>query len=316
MTMNRFPANTGINRAGFFVGDEPLLAQDAIKKGGIDWTVSKRKVSYETPNGSVIDPSYNAIVRDDNQHRLGIVKAGYTPVQNLQAFSFLDGLAKNGKIAYHSVGTFQGGRKVWVLAKVGESEVLPNYITDHHILRYNSHDGSSCLSAVTTSIRVACTNAILSMIAEGKNIGIRIRHTRSIHSRMDDARDILKMAKEHATKMHELAKRMTEIKIFSKKLDRITYGLFPDPPANTGERAKANAQSKRDEISNLFYNGQGQDIAGVPNTGWAMFNAITEYANHTKSVRGNDSTRRVESLLLGQSNNLIARAKDLILQAA
>lgn len=323
MVMNRFPPTSGWGTSGFFIGDstnqKALTAQEAITKANIDWTVSKRNVYYEgSDKGTLmLDDSHKAVVRDKDNVRLGIVKNGYMPIQNIEAFKFLDGLAKNGDVAYHSVGTFGGGKRVWMLAKIGESEILPQDILDQYILMYNSHDGSSSLTAALTAIRIACTNAILMMLSQGRqSMGVNIRHTKNAHSYMDDARNILIHAKARSVEMEELGKRMTRIRMSDKKFNRIAYRLFPDPPADATNRARTNAEDRRTLLTNLFHDGQGQDIPGVAGTGWAAFNAVTEYVNHSKPVRGNNPVKRLEGSLFGSSGRLVTRAKDLILQAA
>lgn len=323
MIMSRFPASTGWGTSGFFVGDgtdqKALTAQEAIERANINWTVSKRDIYYqgEDKGTLMLDDSHKAVVRDKDNTRLGIVKNGYMPIQNIEAFKFLDGLAKSGDIAYHSVGTFHGGRRVWMLAKIGESEILPQDMLDHYILMYNSHDGSSSLTAALTAIRIACTNAILSMLNKDRHsMGVNIRHTKNAHSYMDDARNILKLARERSVEMEELGKRMTRIRMSDKKFKRIAYRLFPDPPADATDRARTNAEDRRILLTKLFHDGQGQNIPGVPGTGWAAFNAVTEYVNHSKPVRGNNPTKRLEGSLFGRSGQLVTRATDLILQAA
>jgi phage/plasmid-like protein (TIGR03299 family) len=320
LIINRFPATSGWGRSGFFVGsDKGITAREAIEKGRLNWEVGKRDYFYEDYNGALIkDTDYKAIVRVEDQVRLGIVKKGYTPIQNEKAFMFLDGLAKNGQIKYHSVGSFNGGKRVWILAKVAESEILPQDMLDHYILLYNSHDGSSSLSAVLTAIRVVCTNAILNMLNKGKgSMGINIRHTKNALQYLDDARDLLQVAKERSEEMDELGKRLTQIKISNRKFDNISYSLFPDPPTDKkSQRAKLNAEQRRIKLTELFTSGQGQDIPGVAKTGWAAFNAITEYVNHTVPTRGNDPTKRLEKTLFGNSHHLVSRATKLILQAA
>lgn len=60
---------------------------------------------------------YQANIRDTDRKALGVVTDRYKVVQNTEAFSFTDALLGEG-VRYKTAGSLQGGRKVWLLAKL------------------------------------------------------------------------------------------------------------------------------------------------------------------------------------------------------
>ncbi len=71
--------------------DEAQISKDALRLSDLDWKTD-RKV-------------------------LGVVTDRYKVVQNTEAFSFTDALLGEG-VRYETAGSLQGGRKVWLLAKL------------------------------------------------------------------------------------------------------------------------------------------------------------------------------------------------------
>ena len=99
-------------------------SQAAIKFAKLDWIVRKVPAYADVnptggkyaPNKFVKSDDFYATVRDDNEFVLGFVGGKYTPVQNYEAFDFLDALNQDGIVKYESAGSLKGGRVVWILA--------------------------------------------------------------------------------------------------------------------------------------------------------------------------------------------------------
>ena len=54
---------------------------------------------------------------------LGVVSDRYRIVQNEEAFQFTDDLLGEG-VTYETAGSLQGGKKVWMLAKLPEKYII------------------------------------------------------------------------------------------------------------------------------------------------------------------------------------------------
>ena len=87
--------------------DAPATARETIQAAGLDYDV---KLSDLTTSDGIPIPSRKAVVRTDTNDVLGVVGNSYVPVQNRQAFGFLDAIAADGGIRYHTAGALQEGR--------------------------------------------------------------------------------------------------------------------------------------------------------------------------------------------------------------
>ena len=122
--------------------EEPATAREAIRVSGLDYLAELKEI--ETVDGTPI-PQRKAVVRSDSGDVLGVVGNSYIPVQNRQAFGFLDAVVADGSLRYHTAGAFGKGQRIWMLAKLSGDIRVKNSddITEKYLLLSNSHDGSS-----------------------------------------------------------------------------------------------------------------------------------------------------------------------------
>ena len=104
---------------GTEVQDAPMSI-DALVLAGLDWTVEQKNVCAE--DGSLI-PGYRVNTRSTDNAALGIVSDRYKVVQNEDAFQFTDDLLGAG-VTYETAGALQGGRKVWMLARMPHRYII------------------------------------------------------------------------------------------------------------------------------------------------------------------------------------------------
>ena len=100
---------------------EAPTSADALVFAGLDWDVIQKNVYTE--NGSLI-PGYRVNLRSTDSAALGIVSDRYKVVQNSDAFQFTDDLLGAG-VTYETAGALQGGRKVWMLARMPTATSSP-----------------------------------------------------------------------------------------------------------------------------------------------------------------------------------------------
>ena len=94
--------------------ESALNSEDALVMSGLNWNVLQKPIM--TTAGNPI-PGYKANIRSTDDSALGIVSDKYKVVQNEDAFQFTDDLLGAG-VTYETAGALQGGRKVWMLAKM------------------------------------------------------------------------------------------------------------------------------------------------------------------------------------------------------
>lgn len=304
-----YSERTPWHELGTYVGENPITAKEAIVEAGLDWEVTLNKIATVQNLDPGLDlyrdtnliKNYKAVTRIPDNKTLGIVGNRYLPIQNKEAFSFLDSLVEDNSLRFHTAGSLKGGKKIWLLGKIGSFEVVPNDKVDQYLFLFNSHDGWGSLRTLFTPIRVVCANTAQLVLEQNRGQGVTIRHTGDLQKKKLEAQNILGIAKIAYARYEEFTSYLVNLQIDSIKLNNILNQIIPDPKEeNKTSRILNSRVNKRNEIINLFENGIGQDIPGVQGTGWALYNAITEHLNYHQNTRGNLNIqeRRFEKLIL------------------
>lgn len=294
---------------GVYCGEEPMTSKEAIKAASLDWEVEKRPLWTADAEGkpTIEVETHMAVVRKTDNSKLGIVGANYVPVQNRDSFEFMDALVDEGLMRYHTAGSLRNGQRIWLLGKIGQSDILPKDTLDRYLLLWNTHDGSGALRALFTSVRVVCANTARIALSQGKGEGVYLRHTTNIKNRLEKAKEVLGLANKEFDRFVEFAKALSKLKMSADNFEKFSEFLIPDNPEVENN---IRAENARHELSNLFTDGRGQEIPGVRGTGWAAYSAVVEFANYFRSTRGGDAAqeRRFESSLFGSGDQLIQKS--------
>ena len=318
---NAFFANiTPWSGFGNYIGNEAINSQEAIKEAGLDWTVATKDLFFDPTqenglyNNLIKVPDSKVIYRESDNNVLGIVGNRYVPIQNHEAFKMMDNLVEEGLMKYHTAGSLRGGKKIWMLAKIGDMSILPEDRLEKHLLLYNTHDGSSTFRCFFTTIRIACINAVNAALRNNKGLGVTIRHSGNVLYKMDDSKTILGLANTQFNEYEQFAKALTKKNMTVSQMENFAKTLFPDPPEDAKRKTEHHIEN-RGELINLFENGKGQDIKGVKGTAWAAYNSMTEYVNYYSTRRGsNVQEKRFEAAVLGINNKLIERGTNELLK--
>ena len=172
---------------GRIVMDAPA-SREALELAGLDWQVESRNIYSGT--GAMI-PGYRANVRSTDDAVLGVVSDRYRIVQNEEAFQFTDDLLGEG-VTYETAGSLQGGKKVWMLARLPRKYLIAGDQVEPYLVIFNSHDGSSGVKVAMTPIRVVCQNTLNLALNTAKR-SWTARHTENVLLRVQDARETLQL---------------------------------------------------------------------------------------------------------------------------
>ena len=299
---------------GTYVGEEPRRSREALHAAGLAWSMENQPLftcfegPFETEMVHEV-PTHRLVVRMDNHAQLGVVGKDYQPLQNSEAFSFLDSLVEDGSMRYHTAGSLRGGKKVWMLGKIGSTDIVPGDRVDQFILGHNAHDGSGSFRIMFTTVRVVCANTAAIALEKGRGTGISIRHTRNMKNRVADAQEALGLAVKTHKENEEFLRYLAGVELTQDKVRNIIESLVPLPKEGLTPTRALNQQAK---ILELFENGKGQDIPGVAGTAWAFHNAVTEYTSHYRTSRGG---HRFESAILGSGSKMVEKANRLLVTA-
>ncbi len=293
--------------------ERALTSGGALRMAGLDWKVDERPVFAEIEGGMREITTHKSIVRRDTGAVLGVVGRRYRPVQNEEAFEWLDGLLGSRMAAYETAGSVRNGSLVWALVRLpGELRVQRTDDVVHpFILVANSHDGSIAFRALNTCVRVVCSNTLTLAFRQAGATAVSVKHTDSIHDRLADAQQVLGLAvTEHRrfeAHMNVLAARKFRSREFETYLDTVLG------PASRqlvdGEEPELTAARRR--ISANFDH-ELQRLRGIEHSAWAAFNAVGQYVDWERPTRGpigrERDERRFASLMFGQGADLKRRA--------
>ena len=295
--------------------DEPATAAEAIAAAGLDYQAELTLI--QTAGGTAV-PQRRAIVRSDTQEVIGVVGKSYVPVQNRQAFGFLDSLVADGQLRYHTAGALGKGERVWMLAKL-PSEISvkgSEDITEQYLLLSNSHDGSSSLRIFFTPVRVVCATTLGAAERRGRCQGVSIVHRGDLDAKVSEAQSILGLATRFYAGMQEKMDSLASYRPSRTQVEEYFAKLYPDQ-MDSANRRSSNIRSK---LIVLFEHGRGQNIPETRLSMWSAFNAVTEYVDHHRSTRGRNEvdrvSRRMESAWFGSGAQLKAKAWEAALALA
>lgn len=295
--------------------DQPATAVEAIAAAGLNYLVDLK--SLKTMDGSNVS-TRKATVRMDTNDVLGIVGNWYVPVQNFQAFGFLDAIVANGGLRYHTAGALGKGEKVWMLAKLPGHIRLNNSedTVDKFLLLSNAHDGSATLRVYFTPIRVVCQNTLNLADRQGVGKGIAIMHKGDLHTKIQHAQRVLGLADEFYSDAETKINILADHSPTNAQLKQYFEKVYPDPENAENSRV----WKVRDNLNTIFETGVGLDMPGVKGTTWAAYNAVTEWVDHHCPTRSTSSieraSRRLNSSWFGAGAKIKAKAWDLALEMA
>lgn len=286
---------------GNVIPDHVLDAVGAMDAAGLNWTVEKVPAAAVYGDQVVMaerkgKPTQWATVRVSPEGKaldvLGYVSGRYHTYQNADLFQLGEDLVGTGEAIWHTAGALQNGRRVWMLAVLGE-DILVGGLTDERIRRYLAltagHDGRASLKVFPTPVRFACTNTV--------NLGIRgaqriwtIRHTSDWAGRHQEIRKTLQLSYRYYDAWGQLANDLVEKKLSKRSFDSFMTRLMPYTPAmeaDEGGRAAKNRERAMEAISNLYH--QADNLNNVRGTAWGALQAVGEYRDWvvpTRDTRG------------------------------
>jgi phage/plasmid-like protein (TIGR03299 family) len=97
---------------------------------------------------------------------------------------------------FETAGSLNGGRRVWVLARLPEHIEVGGDPVRPFVLLMNSHDGSTAVVAASTPVRVVCMNT-LNWGLQGARQKYSIRHTEKVREHVHQARRVLDLSTDY-----------------------------------------------------------------------------------------------------------------------
>ena len=242
---------------------------------------------------------------------MGVVSDRYRIVQNEEAFQFTDDLLGEG-VTYETAGSLQGGKKVWMLAKLPEKYIIAGDEVTPYLVFFNSHDGSSGVKVAMTPVRVVCQNTLNLALGTAKRIWTA-RHTENVLLRVQDARETLQLANGYMAELSKGIHELTTIKLSDRKVQEFINEFFPITEDLTDGQRKNNLRLQED-LKARYYN--APDLEWVGKNGWRFVNAVSDFATHADPIRKTRNYNENLFLRTAEGNPMIDKAYKMVLAAA
>ena len=292
---------------GTEVQEAPTSA-DALVYAGLDWEVIQKDVY--TGDGSRI-AGYKANIRSSDNTALGIVSDKYKVVQNEDAFQFTDDLLGAG-VTYETAGALQGGRKVWMLARMPERYIIAGDEIAPYLVIMNSHDGSSGIKVAMTPVRVVCQNTLNLALSTAKRTWAT-KHTENVMSRVHEARDTLMLAEKYMGELGRGIDALSKIKLPDRKVMEFLAEFFPITEDQT-EAQKRNNSRLLEDLKSRYW--EAPDLRDIGNNGYRFINAVSDFATHADPIRKTRNYKENLFLRTVEGNPMIDKAYKMVLVTA
>ncbi len=291
------------------VTDDVLTAQDALVTAGLDWSVKLEPIYFQTQQETIKNiASKFAVVRQTDESCYGVVGNRYTPVQNLDAFNFMDTLVDSGDAKYETAGSLNGGATIFIqmrlntILPIDNDEVLP------YMLLTNSHDGSGALKVLMTPVRVVCSNTLRWALSKPTKNSISLRHTKSITGKIDEARNILGLTELFYDSFSQEVNNLIDTEVTNTVFTELIDKVFPMPELKEDDTTSVRQYNNTLSIREKIVDNYNKEKNNGNDNGWGLLNAYNSYELWQKHVRG---AKTKDAKLEKQAGNLIYADSEL-----
>ena len=282
-----------------------LTAEEAMSIAHLDWEVELTPAFTKFEGKFKAIPNRVSVTRTSDGKSLGVVSDGYKPIQNADAFKFFDTLIDDGEAKYETAGSLSGGKRIWMTAKIGDTiQIAGDDPHDMYLLLVNSHDGTKALQAVSTMIRVVCSNTE-QMAIRGAKTAWSLTHRRDLAGRVLEARDALAISFKYQEAFNKEVEKLLAVEMTTDKFKKIMTDLLPEQKHAT--------EKKITSLVDLFENSTTIKGTSSEGTGYGAFNALSEYMSHKE--RQTEEAKMIYNVF-GQGVTLRNNLRDAVLASA
>ena len=288
---------------GTVVMEAPTSAE-ALEIAGLDWSVIQKPIYTST---GVVE-GYRANVRDSDNKVLGVVSDRYKVIQNKEAFAFTDELLGMG-VHYETAGALQGGKKIWLLAKLPNEYIISGERISPYLVFSNTHDGSGAVRVAITPIRVVCNNT-LNLALNTASRSFSMVHTGDIKGKINEARQTLFMADTYMENLGKEFERLRKMKLTEQQVKDYMELLLPIEKDASNITVK-NTQKLREDMRARYYEAPDlQNVGG--NNAYRFINAVSDFITHAEPLRKTAKYKENLFARTVEGNPLIDRAYQLV----
>lgn len=307
-----------------YVSDKYESSREVLVKSGLNFTVEKHPNKHVFPSGKeVISKTSFFTCRTDTEQVLGdSVGKDYTIVQNLDAFSFFDGIAGPNNIHYETAGALGNGEVIFLTAKFPHHiKILGKDVIEIYLFLTTRHDGKGSIIGGLTPTRIVCNNTLNAALKNCETV-IRIRHTESAPDKLKEAQRLLKMVDTATPVIEQAFNHIAKVRITDKQLRKlIQYAMAPSKEVLDNIKAEnwraisTQFKSTVEEVFSYGLHSETQQLETTKGTLFGMYNSITGYFQNRKTFK-NEQVKARNILFGGTAQRTAQRAFNLCLDFA
>ena len=295
-TLNQYNLDWTVDRRPLFIGHM-----------GNTWTHEGTELEAINDTSSTLLESHVVNTRSDTNEILGVVGKNYQILQNEELLEIAQAVEDKTGAKIVDATSMRKGKDVFFQLSGSDFTLPGNDEVKAYRLYYNNHAGEKPNYWLDTTIRVVCENTLNAAIYEGKKEGIKIRHTMSMKDRIEETILALKESEELAKQFRHTCEYLasaTRVNApdYFEKVYSSAYGQAPDlieEPAKHTRMINMTTQWM-DNLSNDHH----------PTSMWTALNAVTEWADHKRTVRGEAKDDYEDSGSLRRYSNLFGTSAD------
>lgn len=265
------------------------------KQASMDWKIKEAEVRFVAGTGGLGSihafPEQKVLYRSDTKAPLSVVSSRYQVVQPREVLEFYRDLTEVGGYELETAGVLKDGKKLWALARTGQSVTLKDRDqVNGYLLLATACDGTLATTAQFTSVRVVCNNTLA--IALGDATGaIKVPHRSQFDA--DAVKRQLGIAVSSWDAFMVRMKALSERKVKPETADAYFRRVLTYPTSTTsGGPSETTNDRAIKTVQELFAGrGKGADLASASGTAWGLVNAVTEYVDHERRARSEDHRR-------------------------
>lgn len=268
---------------------EGMSREHIIDAADLNWTVEQYPVTTAVPVADGVSTltldRKAALVRrnaDGSVQPLGIMGDGFTPLQNDEMFDTLEAIVDESGARYDSAGYIRNGGVVFAAmllprpCRIGADDEI-----GWTLLAKNGHDGTAAFTIAATPVRIRCTNMLRSTFVRAQHT-VSVKHTQNARLRIDEARRALRLTFRYEDEWEQWANSLHAQAMNDREFAAIVDRLVQPTPDAT-ERVRERREATRAAILDTWHSETLDNIRG---TRWAAYNAISEWEEWSKPVRG------------------------------
>jgi len=254
------------------------------KASKTDFTVSKCPLFIQRGNNMIQLHNSVAIVRDDNNARLGLFTDDYIPVQPAQIREFFHNfILSDPRFVMETMGAIKGGRVIWALAAFngGEESDIAGSKHKLYALLATSFDGTLATRGGAVGTRVECRNTLQGAAFEQGVVSIKHNAAFDLVAQDKALAAMAKIAadfdgyREFAESLRNIKMTRDETINFLKKVVDI---------GQEGKEVTGRGKAVVDRITGSLDTTLTERGTETYNA-WTALNAVTRYVDHDRTAR-------------------------------